>query len=333
MALRDELEGSMEDWDLRHADFRRIDLNLLVAFDAMMLERHVGKAAARVFIGQPAMSHALARLREALGDPVFIRSGNKMEPTALANQLAPSVRAWLGEANRFLFARTRLDLTQARTTIKLALIDGLETILLPRLLGILSGNAPGIRIWTKQLAREQTLAAIDAEEVDIAIGAPDLVFREWHGCDAVVKSGFDCIYSRRQLSLPHPVPLEAIAAERHVAIGWRGEDGSMIDRLFERRGLARDVITMTNSQLAIGRILSTMRMVTLQPRIYTSIYREIPDLVIEPIHDDELIMDIRLIWHRRNEFHPVHAYLRDCITGILRDEMDGGSTLGVADLR
>ena len=92
-----EFISDMNGVDIKHADFRRIDLNLLVALDALLTECHVGRAAERLFIGQPAMSHALTRLRALFDDELLVRTGRQMTPTALARELAPRIRAWLGE--------------------------------------------------------------------------------------------------------------------------------------------------------------------------------------------------------------------------------------------
>lgn len=302
--------------ELRHADFRRIDLNLLVAFDALVQERHVGKAAARVFVGQPAMSHALARLREALGDELFVRSGNRMEPTALAQQLAPRVRAWLEEACGFLFGRDAVDLRRVQTTLRISTIDGLEPVLVPALMAELRASAPGIRIWTKQLESDELLPALDAQEIDIAIGVGHLPYREWHASEAVARSSFECVYSPEQLVLPDPVTLAALSDYEHVALSWRGASGSEFDRFFAQHGLQRRVAVSAVSQLAIIRILRQFPLVTVQSCLISSIYRDVAGIVVRPIAS-EMALDVRMVWHRRNERDPAQAHVRQLVSRLL----------------
>ncbi|WP_394789818.1 LysR family transcriptional regulator [Rhodoferax sp.] len=306
--------------DLRHADFRRIDLNLLVAFDALMLERHVGRAAARVFIGQSAMSHVLARLREALADDVFVRSGNRMEPTPLAQELAPHVRAWLQEANSFLFARGAFDLSRASSTIRVATLDGVESVLLPSLLQQLRGVAPGIRIWTKHVQRDEILSALDAEEVDVGIGSANMPYKEWHYSEKIAHTHYECVYAPAQLDLPEIITPEILAQQEHVALSWRGEAVSEIDRFFEARGLQRNIAVSAVSQLAIMRILQQFPLVTLQSCMITSIYRNLPGIVVRPIALGEIAMEVRLVWHRRNDKDPAQAYVRQIIKEVLMRE-------------
>ncbi|MDN4055425.1 LysR family transcriptional regulator [Massilia sp. YIM B02763] len=310
----------MDALPLRHADFRRIDLNLLVAFDALMAERHVGRAAARLFIGQPAMSHALARLREALGDPLFVRAGNRMEPSALALELGPRVHDWLEQAHGFLFAREQVDLAQVRATVKLGLIAGLEAMLLPPLMQRANAVAPGLRLWSRQFSRNELPAAIDAEDVDLALWVPEPGQRDWHGMQHLVRCGFDAVYARSQVRPDGPMTLDAAVRYPQVALGWRGEEDSIVDEVIAARGLQRNVIALSDSQLATARLLATMPVVSLQPRIYSGIYRDMPDMVVAPLDIDELGMDIGLLWHRRREHDPVLGFVRGAIAAIVQGQ-------------
>lgn len=310
----------MDKQELRHADFRRVDLNLLVAFDAMMEERHVGKAAARVFLGQPAMSYALARLREALDDELFFRSGNKMEPTTLALELAPHVRAWLEEARSFLFARDEFSLANVKATIKVATVAGLESVLLPPLIADLAMNAPGIRIWTKQLQRDEILAALDAEEIDIAIGPGVTSLREWHCSESVGQSPFYCAYSPEQLALPEKITVDVLAALDHVALSWRGNVGSEIDQFFEARGLRRNIAVSAVSELAIMRLLTQFPMVSLQSSFTQALFSEHTGVVVRAVSEPTMLMDFLLFWHRRNDKQLAHVYVRKLIKELMLSE-------------
>lgn len=314
---------------MRHADFRRIDLNLLVAFDALMQEQHVGRAAARIFIGQPAMSHALARLREALNDPLIVRGGNRMEPTPLALELAPRIREWLEQASNFLFERGDHDLHKIERQVRIGLVDGFDALLLPPLVRMLQNRAPGIRIVSIPAVRDQTLESIDSEELDIAIWVGDVPLNEWHQHVLLTHTGYDCIYSRQQLNLPAHLTLQDIANYQHLAIGWRGNCGTIVDRVLLKQGLTRDVVATTSSQLTICSLLSSMPVLTLQPRIYTQVYERMRDLVVTPLSCDELIIPVHLVWHRRAEQDPAIIFVRQSIATIVQCEIE---QLGVAVL-
>jgi len=310
----------MDSAELRYADFRRIDLNLLVAFDALMEEKHVGRAAARVFIGQPAMSHALQRLRESLGDPLFVRSGNRMVPTAFALELAPQVHAWLGKANDFLFERGVFDLKRVQTTVRIATLDAVQSVLLPPLMAALRRDAPGIRVWTKQLQRDEILNALDEEEIDLAIGPGVLPFKEWHHSDMIAKTRYECVYSPLQLTLPDRLTPKVLASYEHVALSWRGETGSEIDYYLAAHDLKRNVAISCVSQMAIMRILKQFPLITMQSCLMTSIYKDVPGIEVRPIEAEAMSLDLLLVWHRRNESHPAHTHVRQLVMEILTRE-------------
>jgi DNA-binding transcriptional LysR family regulator len=296
--------------NLRHGDFRRIDLNLLVAFDALMLEQSVGRAAERVFLGQPAMSHVLGRLREALGDPLFVRTGNRMKPTAYARALAPRVHAWLEEAAAFLLEGDAFDPARASGIVRIAVPDGIEALLLPRLLAELATEAPGIVIRAHPVEVDQLLPALDAEQIDLAIGDMGLPVRGWHEQRPLLETRFVCVYSKQWLSLPARPSLKALAECRHVAHSYRGGSASLVDDFFEAHGLTRRIVAVSSSLLAIRRILASAPLVSLQPEIYRPIFADDPGMVIAPIGPEDLRAHLGLTWHRRDDADPMHAFIR-----------------------
>jgi DNA-binding transcriptional LysR family regulator len=302
--------------NLRHGDFRRIDLNLLVAFDALMLDQSVGRAAERVFLGQPAMSHVLARLREALGDPLFVRTGNLMKPTAFARALAPRVHAWLEEAAGFLLEGATFDPGSASGVVRIAVPDGIEALLLPQLLAELATDSPGIVVRAHPVEVDQLLPALDAEQIDLAVGGMELPVRAWHEQRPLFESRFVCVYSRQCLSLPARPSLKALAECRHVAHSYRGGSAGLVDEFFEAHGLTRRIAAVSTSLLAIRRILASAPLVSLQPEIYRPIFADDPDMVIAPIGGEKLRTRLGLTWHRRDDAHPMHAYLRERILDL-----------------
>ena len=127
--------------DIDYAAFRRLDLNLLVAFDALVSEASVSRAAARLFVGQPAMSHALARLRETFGDDILFRDGAGMRPTPRALALAGAVRQVLDDIQHLARGARAFDPAEAEGRVRIALTDPLEALLLPGLVARLRARA------------------------------------------------------------------------------------------------------------------------------------------------------------------------------------------------
>ncbi len=148
----------------------RMDLNLLVVFDALMHERNVTRAARRLFLSQPAVSHALARLRASLGDPLFVRTGRDMTPTARAEALIPVVRPLLAGLDEALhgsaFSPAALD-----QTFRLALPDIAEWVVVPRLLPTMSREAPNARLALHEIDLDHFQDQMARGELDLALVA------------------------------------------------------------------------------------------------------------------------------------------------------------------
>ena len=152
---------------MNEIDLRRADLNLLVVFQVLLSERHVGRAASRLHLTQSAVSHALRRLRDLFGEPLFIRHPKGVEPTARALALAPAIADILHRA-QLVLASPGFDPTAARS-FTIATIDlTVTTILLP-LIEHLRRAAPAIDIRILPLDRQHVVAAFDRQEIDVAI--------------------------------------------------------------------------------------------------------------------------------------------------------------------
>jgi len=148
----------------------RLDLNLLVVFDALMRERNVTRAARRLFLSQPAVSHALNRLRSALGDPLLVRSGRDMVPTPRAEALVPVVRPLLEGLDEALHGR-RFSPAGLDQAFRLALPDIVEWVLIPRLLPTLAREAPRARLSLLEIDVDQFQGQLARGELDAAIVA------------------------------------------------------------------------------------------------------------------------------------------------------------------
>lgn len=307
---------NMHKIDINHEGFRRLDLNLLVAFDALLTECHVGRAAERLFIGQPAMSHALARLRTLLDDELLVRTGKGMEPTDLAKTLGPRVKVWLNEVLGFL-REEPFDPANAQGVFRLSIPDGLETLVLPALMTILRAEAPGLSIRVVLLEVDQLLQALDADEVDLALVAVDLPLKSWHQREEWLRSHFNYVYSNRHVKLARSPSLAALAACDHVASSYRGEAGSIVDRLFSDQGLNRNVVATLGSLSAVRDSLRRAPLVTIQPDLYAHLL-DLPDLTIRPLRSDPPIsISIGGVWHSRYANQALHRYVRSHIQNLI----------------
>lgn len=204
-----------------HFNLRSFDLNLLVAFDALVTEASVTKAARRLKIQQPAMSHALSTLRLLLQDDLFARVGQNMQPTPKALQLAGPVRQMLVQAQNALQYGMTFDPTSDLRTFTIGASPEVESLLLPVLNANCQRLAPGIRILSQMPSPEHFGASLDEGRLDLVIGCNKVVPKQ-----AVAEALFDveaaCCFNPKLIDLPNPIPLDAYLAAPH-ALASQGE--------------------------------------------------------------------------------------------------------------
>ncbi len=295
-----------------HSQLLRLDLNLLVVFDAMMQERHVSRAAARLSIGQPAMSHALGRLRRLLDDPLFVRQGNRMQATPRALALAPAVANWLQDARSLLAHDEVQTPAQMQGVLRIAMPDGLETLLYPALLARLRQEAPGLLLRAQLLEIDQQLQALDRHDVDMVLTAAPLQLQTWHDRQSLGRAGFSAVYSPQQVMLPAQPELSALAAVPQLASSYRGTASGTVDHWFGQHGLQRRIVAQAANLGTIAQTLQQTALLSIQPSLYLPLLRQHGELAAITLPDD-LYIDIELVWHRRNQQHPPLRYLRELV--------------------
>jgi DNA-binding transcriptional LysR family regulator len=192
-----------------------VDLNLMRTFDALMEQRSVTRAARNLGVTQPAVSHALARLRNALNDPLFIRSPNGLQPTARAEEIAGGVRRGLLELREAL-ASTSFDPMTARRHFTLATTNYFNTLLIPPLIEYVRAKAPGIALRLVP-SGEMLLSMLDRGEIDVALGG---------SIEVPARIVVEPLYRERMVWIAAPgnriardrVPADRIADEAQIAI-------------------------------------------------------------------------------------------------------------------
>ena len=190
-----------------HANLSRLDLNLLVAFDALLTERSVTRAAARIGIGQSAMSHTLARLRALFGDELLTRGAEGMRPTPRALELADPVRVTLSQIQAALLQREAFEPSTASRDFRIGLADSIEVAVLPTLIPHLRRTAPGVALRLRSIDRISILEELDAGRLDLGIGAfPH--GQTHHKRRHLYTDSFLCLFSPEQLGLAPPISLD-----------------------------------------------------------------------------------------------------------------------------
>jgi len=295
-----------------------VDLNLLVAFDALLTERNVTRAGAAVGLSQPAMSNALSRLRALFDDPLFVRNAGRMEPTARAATLAEPVRSALLQLQAALEAAGPFDPATARRRFVLASADYTELLLLPPLVARLRAAAPHIDIAFREANRLNARAVLEAGEADLVLvpfteGLTDL------RSAAVLREGFVTIARRGHPAFGKRLTLKRFLELPHVLVSVEGEGTSLLDNVLAARGLKRRIAVSVPHFTAAPFVVATSDAIATVPARVAQRLARVTGLAI---HNPPLTIEgftLHAIWHRRHDADPAHRWLRDQIMQAARN--------------
>ncbi|WPN45975.1 MULTISPECIES: LysR family transcriptional regulator [unclassified Pseudomonas] len=277
-------------------DLRCIDLNLLVILDALLSEQHVTRAAERLHLSQPAVSHALARLRDLLGDPLLVRAGATLVPTARALELVAPLSQALAQVQSLL-APNAFDPATAKRTFRLAMSDYGAAIVLPGLIRTLRREAPGIDLQISHASREGMLEGVVNGEIDIAAAVFPELPNELRSTP-LFEEHYACLVDHNSLSDSGILDLPTYLRRPHVLLEMRGSGTPEIERaltsLRERRRVA---VSLPHWRVAPELISGTDLILTVASRALRDIDES--TLVVVPPPFQIPSFTFVLVWHTR----------------------------------
>lgn len=277
-------------------DLRRIDLNLLVILDALLSEQHVTRAAERLHLSQPAVSHALARLRDLLGDPLLVRAGAGLAPTARALELVAPLAEALAQVQSLLAPNT-FDPASARRTFRLAMSDYGAAIILPGLIRTLRAEAPGIDLQISHASREGMVEGLLNGDIDLAAGVLPELPGELHSTP-LFEERYVCLLDRQSLPAEGVLDLATYLSRPHVLLEMRGSGTPEIERtltaLRERRRVA---VSLPHWSVAPQFISGTDLILTVASRALKDVDDD--SLIIVPPPFEIAPFTFVSAWHKR----------------------------------
>ncbi|WP_177330938.1 LysR substrate-binding domain-containing protein [Pseudomonas sp. RIT-PI-r] len=277
-------------------DLRRIDLNLLVILDALLSEQHVTRAAERLHLSQPAVSHALARLRDLLGDPLLVRAGATLVPTARALELVAPLTEALAQVQSLLAPNT-FDPASTRRTFRVAMSDYGAAIILPGLIRTLRREAPGIDLQISHASREGMLEGVLNGDIDVAAGVFPEMPNELRN-SVLFEERYVCLLDRQTLPANGVLDLPSYLSRPHVLLEMRGSGTPEIERaltsLRERRRVA---ISLPHWSVAPQFISGTDLILTVSSRSVREIDQR--ELIVVPPPFEIAPFTFVLAWHKR----------------------------------
>jgi LysR family transcriptional regulator, mexEF-oprN operon transcriptional activator len=293
-------------------DLRLFDLNLLVAFDALMSERNVTRAASRVGIGQPAMSHALSRLRELLGDDLFIRNSSGMQPTTRALELWAPVAHILAEIRESVLADRPFRPERSELVFRIGISDYAEVAVLPAVLAAMRISAPKARLSINAIDRGRVATMLQSGDIDLAIGYFP-VAESAQRSEILFHEEFACLFDAEACGVTAPLKLQAYLDLPHILMSLHGELSGAVDAALARRGAKRFVFVATPHFLTIPFLLRGFRAVAALPRRLAENCAAAIGLAVCPLPLDIQGYDVSMLWHARSDADPAQRWLRDLV--------------------
>jgi DNA-binding transcriptional LysR family regulator len=289
----------------------QLDLNLLVTFDAVMQERNLTRAGRRLGLSQPATSHALARLRAALGDELFVRTPEGMQPTQRAEEMAQPVR----EALRVLRLATEprgFDPATSTRAFTLAVDNYAARALVPSLVHSVTEIAPDVTLDIRPIGYRDVLDMLDGDGVDLAVTGL-IEGGERFKCARIMEDDYVAVLdANHPLAETHRLSPEGLAEIPHIAINSKGDDTSFVDEALEEHGLRRKIVARVPVLSIALMLIGSKRVAVISRRVATDLATICPVVVRElPFTSPRLTLS--MLWHRRVDTYEAHRWLREMV--------------------
>ena len=299
-------------------NWRRLDLNLLVVFHAVIEERSATAAANKLNMSQPAVSHALSRLRNAMEDELFVRTPDGLEPTPFALNLAKGVASALEQLRFTLEGAENFAPAISTREFALAVNNHAALVLAPPLTAAISSEAPGIRLNLRPSGTLDLADELDQGHIDLAISQHSATADRFHDLklfdedfSAIVRADHPALAGRDKLTL------ELVASLPHLVISSTGESTDFVDTALARKGLSRR-IALRAPLLATNGILLQSDMIAITGTRAADAFARTAPLRVLRLPFASPTFPIALLWHRRFDDLPAHKWLRGMVGKVAK---------------
>lgn len=301
-------------------NLNNIDLNLLVAFDVLMSECSVSRAAQKLGVTQPAVSHALKRLRYLLSDELLVRGPRGMQPTPRALALHPMVQGVLADVHSILSTTTTFDPAVTQRIFRLSMSDAMSVEALPQIIQRIRREAPQIDLVISTSGPQESCQRIADDKIDLAIGVfphvpKELLTRELYR-DTLI-----CVADKRNKKLKNGrLDLKSYLESPHVTVAPNRDTGIQLDEILDSMGIPRRIVAAVPHYLSVPALIRGTDLVAHTRRRLLSVFRTTADLVVFPVPLPMKVPELEFIeiWHKRYDGDPGHRWLRDLVLDAVR---------------
>ncbi|MDO8315192.1 MAG: LysR family transcriptional regulator [Rugosibacter sp.] len=295
---------------LKNMKLRSIDLNLLVAFHRLYIDRNVSRAADNLGLSQPAMSNTLKRLRQLTGDELFVRTSAGMAPTLCAEELAAPLAQALATIQETLSHLTSFNPAKSSRKFAISAFDIGESYLMPRLMDRLAKEAPGVTLQTTRAGAGDSLKlALESGEVDFALGhLPHLQAGFFQR--RLFLQHYVCAFRRGHPMAGSTFGINEFQEADHLTIVTEGSDYELLDKIMADQAPQRKIRLRVSHFLSTGYLLRDTNLIATIPNKLAEILCEPFGLVYVPHPITLPPTDINLLWHARSHRDPACQWLR-----------------------
>lgn len=307
-------------YSMQTTSLRTLDLNLLKVFDVVMAERSLTRAAHQLALTQPAVSNALRRLRETLGDELLVRRGRTLEPTARAQALWPAVRSALQQVQDVLQPSVFAS-QSANTTYVLTMADATAAELMPDLLERITRLAPGVSLRVVPLTTRDPRRLLEDGHADLAVGhfpavLTDLTARAQAGEPVsfqhlrLFSGDYVCVMRRGHPMEHGPLTLDRFCEARHMLVSFSGRPFGFVDEALSSLGRTRRVVLTVNQFFTAGKVVAHSDVLTVLPRHFVGVTGLSENLVLRELPFAVASIQVDALWHLRQDGSSAHQWLR-----------------------
>ncbi|MGB2742771.1 MAG: LysR family transcriptional regulator [Cognaticolwellia sp.] len=291
----------------------KVDLNLFVVFEAIYCEGNITKAASSLNLSQPAVSHSLSKLRHNFDDALFIRQGNEMRPTPVANNVIADVREALQQLKVCLAQSRQFEPLVSRNNFNISLHGGLEASYLPPLMKRIKKEAPLIHLQSsRRVNRNELETKLASGDIDLAIDALVPV------SDNILHTQLDhnklmVLARKNHPAIKSTLDLDTYLAQDHVLVSSRTVGLSVEDFELGRLGLQRKIGLRCQHAFSACQVIADNDMLLTLTETTAKMYSQVLDLVAFPLPVSLHDIDVHLYWHTNVDFDPANKWLRNQI--------------------
>ncbi|MFB9214808.1 LysR family transcriptional regulator [Vibrio sinaloensis] len=301
---------------MKEFNWKGVDLNLLVAFQALYQTKSVSLAAEQCFISQSAMSHTLQRMRSLFDDPLFERVGIKMEPTRRAREVAPIIDRLLGSIKNDLLTKKHFSPAQYQGAWRIGLTDYAEQLFAPQLYDQLKQVSPLSQVSFYNVNRSNYLDIAESEELDVIIGSIENLNRRFLSQHLYTEQ-HKCLFDPRSVKLSLPLTLDKFVSVEHALVSPDGSLQTQVDQRLAKLGYERRVGVASRNFLTVRRLLIGRELICIVPKRFAEMETASHGLVAVDTPIEVPDFDIRLLYLKANQYEEKSLCIRDVVAQVV----------------